>query len=216
MARIMWISRLGYWVCGVGLSALVLAGPHSDESPGSGGTPTKDMLASTMKEVLPPQFIGSLPEADSRGAKLLGVYCVQCHTLPSPGLHSADDWPKVVARMIARINRYRSANSDLHKVKEPTPAELGELLTYLQRFGFKMIDSTKYPDLDSDTGQAFRKVCAGCHALPDPVIHNDEQWHTVVLRMRENMKLLGVTDPGDADLAKVIGFLQSHATKVIK
>lgn len=216
MARIKWISRLGYLVLSVGLCTLAVAGPHSDESPGSGGTPTKDMLASTMKEVLPPPFTGSLPAKDSKGAKLLGFYCVQCHTMPSPGLHSADDWPKVVARMIERINRYRSTNSELHKVKEPTPAELGELLAYLQKFGFKMIDPARYPDLDSDTGQAFRKVCATCHALPDPTIHSDEQWRVVVLRMRENMKLLGVADPGDSELAKVIGFLQAHATKVIK
>lgn len=198
------------------ISASVSAGPHEEVSPASDGTQTKDMVTSAMKGVLPPEFIGSLPELDSSGAKLLSSYCVQCHNLPAPGLHTADEWPKVVARMVARINRYRSTNSDLHKVKEPTPAELGELLAYLQRFGFKAIDISRYPDLDSDTGKAFRKVCIQCHALPDPTIHNNEEWRHVVLRMRENMKQLDVADPGDEEIAKVIGFLQSHAQKVIK
>ena len=208
--------RAAVLLCSLVISTSVRAGPHDEVSPVSEGAQTKDMVTSAMKGVLPPEFIGVLPEFDSKGATLLRTYCVQCHNLPAPGLHTADEWPKVVARMVARINRYRSTNPDLHKVKEPSPAELGELLSYLQRFGFKVIDISRYPDLDSDTGTAFRKVCIQCHALPDPTIHNNEEWRLVVLRMRENMKQLDVADPGDDEIAKVIGYLQSHAKKVIK
>src|SRR5512139_4352060 len=45
----------------------------------------------------------SLPELHSEGAQLLQAYCAQCHELPGPGLHTADEWPAVVRRMNMRM-----------------------------------------------------------------------------------------------------------------
>ncbi|HLK80806.1 MAG TPA: hypothetical protein VKT99_04820 [Xanthobacteraceae bacterium] len=39
------------------------------------------------------------------GGKSFGRVCSQCHTLPSPKLHTARDWPRVVERM--RENMFR-------------------------------------------------------------------------------------------------------------
>lgn len=36
---------------------------------------------------------------NSRGHQLVTRYCAQCHVLPSPGQHTADQWPSVVSRM---------------------------------------------------------------------------------------------------------------------
>jgi len=36
-----------------------------------------------------------LPNAKSRGARLLVRYCVQCHNLPNPAMHNAAKWPGI-------------------------------------------------------------------------------------------------------------------------
>lgn len=40
-----------------------------------------------------------LPEPHSAGAMVLQDYCTQCHNLPDPRQHSAQEWPAVVERM---------------------------------------------------------------------------------------------------------------------
>jgi hypothetical protein len=38
-------------------------------------------------------------DQNRRGAKLFARYCQQCHTLPSPLTHTAEEWPGVADRM---------------------------------------------------------------------------------------------------------------------
>ena len=38
-----------------------------------------------------------LPNQESKQAQLYQHYCSQCHTLPSPSAHTAQEWPSVVA-----------------------------------------------------------------------------------------------------------------------
>ncbi len=40
-----------------------------------------------------------LPEVKAPGAESFRVACGQCHALPDPRMHSAKEWPAVVARM---------------------------------------------------------------------------------------------------------------------
>jgi len=40
-----------------------------------------------------------LPSVDTEGAKLFENTCTQCHALPNPFLHTAQEWPEVVERM---------------------------------------------------------------------------------------------------------------------
>ena len=42
---------------------------------------------------------GAMPSPQSRGAILFAATCAQCHALPDPKLHTARQWPQVVARM---------------------------------------------------------------------------------------------------------------------
>lgn len=194
-------------------SMAVVAAPDDSSTDDSIAKPTKDLLEGVMGEVLPPPtHPDALPEKDSAGAKLVRKYCAQCHELPGPGLHTADEWPTVVGRMFKRLDRFSKSERDvLNNVMVPEGGELSEIINYLSRHGYKPIDIANYPDIDTDIGKAFRQVCSTCHALPDPSLHDSDQWKEVVLRMRENMRILGVADPGDDALAKAMSFLQSHA-----
>lgn len=204
------------WLC---LAAGVVPGvwatsPEGGKNETLGANPTRDVMQTVMGEVLPPGTDkATLPEPDSAGARVLQTYCVQCHALPSPGLHTGDEWPAVVSRMQERIARLSEPERATIQAKPPNTSELTELLRYLKKYGYQPIDVARYPDLDTDIGRSFRQVCAQCHALPDPVLHSADEWLDVVARMRRNMELLGVDDPGEDALAKLLGFLQAHGRK---
>ena len=181
---------------------------------GIAGAETRSTMKAIMGGVLPPPSNPSqLPEPDSAGAQLLQTYCVQCHGLPGPGLHAAQEWPQVVSRMVERMERLSENERVMRHVTVPSSRQVATLTDYLQRHAFAVLDPADYPDLDTPAGQTFAQVCSGCHAVPDPKLHSVEQWREVVLRMRENMHILGMEDPGSDALAKVIAYLQSHAPR---
>lgn len=74
----------------------------------------------------------SLPQAHSDGAKLVGGYCTQCHGLPSPSLHSSEEWPQVAARMYSRMQRLALAG----RVQAPSYREFSEIVGYLQTHAY--------------------------------------------------------------------------------
>ena len=45
----------------------------------------------------------ALPGPDERGATILVLYCAQCHELPTPLMHTAEEWQGVVKRMQERM-----------------------------------------------------------------------------------------------------------------
>lgn len=88
------------------------------------------MMPGMMGGALPPGIDpGLLPEPQSKGAQALRHYCTQCHGLPGPGLHTANEWPAVVDRM----NRRMQMMKGMMRIEAPTPAELEPLVAYLQR-----------------------------------------------------------------------------------
>src|SRR4029077_13341192 len=57
-----------------------------------------------LERILPPSIEpGQLPEPASEGARLTARYCVQCHYLPNPQMHTAARWKSSVARMVWRM-----------------------------------------------------------------------------------------------------------------
>ena len=78
---------------------------------------------------LPPDGVQpeSLPDPLSRGAQLLTAYCTQCHALPSPAMHGAQDWPSVARRMWVRIDMLHGELG----VTVPGPGDRVALLNYL-------------------------------------------------------------------------------------
>ena len=77
-----------------------------------------------------PNAAASLPDRDSQGARLVASICSQCHSPPSPSLHSATEWAGVTARMRQHMQDQTSAAGG--GVKVPSPAQLDEITQYLE------------------------------------------------------------------------------------
>ncbi len=182
---------------------------------GSGGMMGGDRMKTMMKDMmgtqLPPAFDpGKLPDATSSRARLLGHFCTQCHELPGPGLHTAKEWPSVVARMNRRMQMMSGRNM-MHDITAPSDKELQILVAYLQRYAQQAIDKTQYTDLNSPAGKAFSAACSRCHALPDPKQHTVKEWSEVVERMIRNMNVMGKPVPDQKSLKNIVRYLQKHA-----
>ena len=178
-----------------------------------------------LKRILPPGFAPEmLPQPDSRGAALTVRYCVQCHNLPNPAMHRPAKWPKVVARMVARMrgrgNMGRLMHDMMGGVKAPSRDEERVLLAYLRKYGQKPLDPAKYPEVFTPSGEPFRLACRQCHTLPDPRRHTAAEWRAVVARMQKNMEWMNRVvgsqpDPDEPQLriADINAFLARYAKK---
>ena len=168
----------------------------------------RNMMQRMMRGALPPGMDPArLPESDSSGAHLLQQFCMQCHNLPGPGLHTAAEWPQVLGRMNMRMQMM----GGMMGVAAPDPVQLDILLGYLQRHAQKPIDAATYPDLDTPPGRAFSTTCMQCHALPDPKQHTAREWPAVVGRMRSNMTAMGKIVPDETTINEIVDFLQRHS-----
>jgi len=178
-----------------------------------------------LERILPPTFEArQLPERDSAGAELTIQYCVQCHNLPNPAMHNATKWPRVVDRMVLRMegrgNMGSLMNDMMAGVKAPTVEEKRTLVAYLRKYAQKPLDPLRYPDVNRPEGEAFRLACSQCHVLPDPKRHTVAEWRAVVTRMQENMewmnRVVGSKPiPGEPQLRveEINAFLAKHARR---
>ncbi|ALP53740.1 hypothetical protein Tel_11660 [Candidatus Tenderia electrophaga] len=174
----------------------------------------KGMMKEMMGAQLPPGIEPrDLPEATSNGARLLGQYCTQCHEMPGPGMHTAEEWPRVVDRMNQRMQMMSGRNMMrmMHDIKAPSDNELQILAAYLQKHAQQAIDKTQYTDLNSPAGKTFMATCSQCHALPDPKQHTAAEWPTIVERMTRNMDAMGKAVPDQETLEVIVAYLQKHA-----
>jgi hypothetical protein len=167
----------------------------------AGGTPSeieqakglwaKSPHGAMLERILPPSLQpGDLPEPQSEGARLTVRYCVQCHHLVNPAMHTPARWKSVVERMVWRMrgngNMGELMKEMMAHVKAPTDAEVDVLLRYLQKHAQTEIDS-RHPALATRAGEAFGIACSQCHALPDPQRHTAREWPGVVQRMKRHM-----------------------------
>jgi cytochrome c5 len=146
-----------------------------------------------LERILPPTFeAAQLPEKESRGARLVVRYCVQCHNLPNPAMHHAAKWPSIFERMVVRMrgkgNMGELMQEMMAGVEAPTEDEARLLLAYLRRNGQKPLDPKKYPEVNLPEGRSFKLACEQCHVLPDPLRHTAAEWPSVVARMEKNME----------------------------
>ena len=144
-----------------------------------------------LERILPPAVEPrELPEASSEGARLALRYCVQCHHLPAPRMHSAERWKSVVDRMVWRMrgngNMGELMKEMMAQVKAPSDTEVEKLTSYLQKHGQKEIDAN-HPALTTRPGDIFSIACSQCHVLPDPRRHTAREWPAVVERMKRHM-----------------------------
>lgn len=177
-----------------------------------------------LERLLPPSLEpGELPEPQSAGARLTARYCIQCHYLPNPQMHSAARWQPVVERMVWRMrgegNMGALMKDMMAGVRAPDAAETATLVAYLRRHGQREIDP-QHPALDGRAGQIYSLACSQCHALPDPQRHSAREWPSVVKRMQGHMAwantITGIaalrTNP-ELDTAEIVRLLQRHARR---
>jgi hypothetical protein len=146
-----------------------------------------------LERILPPTFAAEqLPQRDSRGARLVIGYCVQCHNLPNPAMHHAEKWPAIVQRMVLRMEGKGNMGALMAQmmggVKAPSAEDTQAIVAYLERNAQKPLDPARYPEVNRPSGEAFRVACNQCHVLPDPERHTAAEWRAVVARMQENME----------------------------
>lgn len=170
-------------------------------------TPQSQRLLASAVIALPPEGLAaeSLPEPTSVGAGLLAQYCVQCHALPAPGMHSAVDWPIVLRRMWLRIDMMHGAMG----VLSPPAAARLQLTRYLTSHALAV--TTRLPALPAR--ELVAATCARCHALPDPRAHAPQDWPGVVLRMEQNMARMRVSVPSREQSQQIMTYLDGAARR---
>lgn len=177
-----------------------------------------------LERILPPSIEPhQLPEPASEGARLATRYCVQCHYLPSPQMHTPDKWTSTVVRMVWRMqgkgNMGALMREMMDKVEAPADREIATLTAYLRKHGQREMDPA-HPALRTEAGKMFSIACTQCHALPDPGRHTAREWPGVVERMKRHM-LWANTIVGPEALktnptlqtAEIVRFLQQHARR---
>jgi hypothetical protein len=178
-----------------------------------------------LEHILPPTFeLAQLPDRQSRGARLLVRYCVQCHNLPNPAMHQAAKWPAIFERMVVRMrgkgNMGELMQEMMAGVQAPSAEEASVLLAYVRKHGQKPLDPRKYPEIFQPEGQSFKLACEQCHVLPDPQRHTASEWPAVVARMERNMewmnRIVGNQHPPDEPqlrIEEINAFLIKRARK---
>jgi len=173
---------------------------------GSAETRADALLLAAAKVALPPPGInpGDLAEPESPGAHAVVQFCAQCHSLPSPAMHSATDWPRVLRRMWLRMDRL----PDSLGIRTADEGERGTLLRYLMTNALQVSGA----ELPKGAGrEEFAVICSRCHALPDIKIHSSGDWPSVFLRMERNMERMNVSRPNAEQTGKILLYLQEVA-----
>lgn len=199
------------------ITLLVGGACRSTRAPSLAGTDTAaasalsrsdSVLLAAAKNVLPPPGIapGDLPDPTSPGANLLTTYCDQCHDLPSPTMHSANDWPRVLRRMWLRMDRL----PDSFRIATADEGGRTILLDYLTTNALR-VSGTELPPGPGRT--EFATVCSRCHALPDVRLHSSYDWPSVFMRMERNMERMNVTLPTREETGKLLSYLERVSGK---
>jgi cytochrome c2 len=188
------------------------SGASSAAEPGVGATSSQSNAAFTPQEqrllraatiALPPEGLvaESLPDPTSQGARVLSQFCTQCHSLPSPAMHGAVDWPSVARRMWVRIDMMHGELG----IRSPQEGDRTQLLNYLTSHALPVAQH-----LPAGAGrETFQTVCSRCHQLPDPKTHAGPDWPGVIMRMERNMEHMKVRGMTNDESQTIIGYLRT-------
>lgn len=150
----------------------------------------------------------TLPEPESRGAKALGLYCVQCHALPIPSMHTQQEWEVIIARM--RGHMEAQAGGMIVRIMQLSDKEEDVLAAYLKAHAIRPIEMAALPEGESPAAQTYVRYCSSCHATPDPAQHTGTEWSRVLLRMKGYMESASKELPADSEFA----VLREYLTRV--
>ena len=169
-----------------------------------------DMCA-VYPEVMPPGLMpDQLPDANSQGALLMQSYCTQCHALPGPGRHTAEQWPQVLDRMFVLMDVADRFSGLLGNVKTPSLTERDQISNYLVLYSLKSMTTTP----QGVGASAFENHCAGCHSLPDPAQYNHLDWSSLLKRMQHNMEVMKYAPPSSDTMMQIQLYLQKNIKSV--
>ncbi len=177
------------------------------------------MMQEMMSGRLPPGITPErLPDPNSPGATLLIRYCTQCHNLPAPAMHTAEEWPAVEARMFNRMAMMSGMGGmggmmrrRMMPIRAPAGEEQETMLAYLQGHALRPANVEALGPPDTPGLALFRQTCSQCHALPDPALHTADEWPVVVERMRGNMETMGKRVITDRERDEIVGYLATVA-----
>jgi mono/diheme cytochrome c family protein len=166
-----------------------------------------------------------LPEPAARGAGLLQVYCIQCHWLPTPRMHTAEEWRILLPRMYLRSRTLGDrmggplttgmvgdvVMAGLTSVEVPSPEHQDSILAYMQR---NALPGALPGELTDGPGRAlFLEQCAICHEAPSPSAHTAAGWDRVVQRMQATMRMMDVEPLTDRQVDSVAEYLRERAAQ---
>lgn len=116
-------------------------------------------LCTLYPEIMPPGMRPrDLPQPESRGASLLQTYCSQCHNLPGPGRHTADEWRAVLERMTLLMDVANRFGGLMGNVMVPDAEEGEELRTYLTNNALQAMQG----EAGGMVAAAFTSHCGSC------------------------------------------------------
>lgn len=179
------------------------------------------LVASTGTGLPPSSYrLADLPEPDARGAALQQVYCVQCHGLASPRMHTAEEWPILLRRMFMRArtledrlggSRIEGTVSEmlmagLQSANIPTPEDEDSLVAYFIRHGLPAAEPGEIGD--EPEARLYTEVCSRCHEVPSPTAHGPEGAEALVARMIGMMDILGMESPDASQREQLVDYLR--------
>lgn len=197
-----------------------------------GGPQTADLsraqrwrLIASVGTGLPPASyrLEDLPEQGSRAVGLQQAYCLQCHGLSSPRMHSSDEWPILVRRMLmrgaalgSRLGGPRTEGmvddmliAGLRTAQLPPAEDVDSLVAYFQRNAFPAAAESEIPD--TPEAALFVESCSGCHDTPSPSAHPADEVQALVARMSAMRAMLGMTQLTAEEQARLVAFMQQSS-----
>jgi hypothetical protein len=197
-----------------------------------GGPQTEDLsrsqrwrLIASVGTGLPPASyrLEDLPEQGSRAVGLQQAYCLQCHGLSSPRMHSSDEWPILVRRMLmrgaalgSRLGGPRSESmvdgmlmAGLRTAQLPAAEDVDSLVAYFQRNAFPAAAESEIPD--TPDGALYVDRCSGCHDTPSPAAHPAAEVEALVARMSAMRAMLGMDQLTADEQSRLVAFMQQSA-----
>ena len=198
-----------------------LAGPQAE---GLSNGQRWRLVASTGTGLPPNSYrLADLPEPQARGALLQQVYCVQCHGVSSPKMHTAEEWPILLRRMNMRMRTLRDRlggetiegavdemlMAGLQSANIPTAEDQDSLIAYFTRHGLPAAAPGEIGEGPDDL--LYMEYCSLCHEAPSRTAHGPEGAEALVYRMSAMMEILHMVPPSEAEKQRLVRYLQAAA-----
>jgi mono/diheme cytochrome c family protein len=174
------------------------------------GNPMRGMMNQMMPDLVPPGVNPEdLPNPNSKGAQLLVYYCTACHNLPSPSMHTAEEWPVVADRMFRRMARM--SGGMMMNIEMPPPEEQNQIVAYLKAHSLRSIPPHKLPSPETQGAMLFKDRCSQCHGLPDPGRHTAKEWPAIMEKMRGYMQSMDRKVITENEEKEIVNYLSRYA-----